>query len=290
MIEPLISIVLPTHNGSHYVEDSIRSCISQSYKNWELIIVDDASTDDTPMKIATFTDTRVRIVRHQTNRRLPGALNTGFSLAGGEYLTWTSDDNYYRPAALQEMVAFLREHPNVGVVYTDYSIVDERGAVIYNISVSDPEELIHGNCVGSSFLYRREVQVKLGGYSEDMFLAEDYDFWVRASISFCLAPLHKDLYCHRFHPGSLTSRYTRERVLAVVEKSLARNLGKMSWVSPSMKSEVFRRLAREAARRGEKGSVVKYMLHSAFSSPPEFLVFAKAYLGRRGFLLSRSRR
>ena len=107
---------------------AIQSCLDQTYPNWELIIVDDASTDDTPVRIAQYVagDSHLRSVRHETNRRLPAALNTGFSQAKGDYLTWTSDDNCYRPNALTEMVAFLESEPEVDIVYTDYTEIDEK--------------------------------------------------------------------------------------------------------------------------------------------------------------------
>src|SRR5687768_16352258 len=105
---PLVSIVLPTYNGCRYLCESIDSCRKQTYPHWELILVDDCSTDDTPriMAEAVRSDARIRSVRHETNKKLPSGLNTGFRLAKGDYLTWTSDDNCYRPEALAEMVAF----------------------------------------------------------------------------------------------------------------------------------------------------------------------------------------
>src|SRR5690606_22425727 len=112
---PFVSIVLPTYNGARYLAQSIESCINQTYTQWELIIVDDASTDDTPAIISHYVqlDSRIRTVRHSTNRKLPAALNTGFDMARGEYFTWTSDDNYYRPEALGVMVAFLESRADV---------------------------------------------------------------------------------------------------------------------------------------------------------------------------------
>ena len=93
--DPLISIVLPSYNGARYVCESIDSCLRQSYHNWELIIVDDASTDDTPSIIAEYVarDHRIRSIRNAVNRRLPGSLNIGFADASVQFLTWTSDDN-----------------------------------------------------------------------------------------------------------------------------------------------------------------------------------------------------
>lgn len=121
--KPLVSIVLPTYNGSRFLQEAIESCIRQSYPHWELIIVDDASIDETPQIVVHWTkrDSRIRSLRNQTNRRLPESLNRGFAEAKGELLTWTSDDNRYMPNALATMVEFLEAHSDVDLVYSDFS-------------------------------------------------------------------------------------------------------------------------------------------------------------------------
>ena len=95
----LVSIVLPVYNGARFLAEAIQSCLAQTYPHWELIVVDDCSTDDSPQIVAGFAadDARIRVIRHAHNRKLPGALNTGFDAARGEYLTWTSDDNLLPP-------------------------------------------------------------------------------------------------------------------------------------------------------------------------------------------------
>lgn len=235
--KPLVSIVLPTFNGSNYLDGSVQSCLEQSYADWELIIVDDASTDDTPDRIHRWSveDSRIHSVRHQTNRKLPVALNTGFSLAKGDYLTWTSDDNLYRPAALELMVAYLDSNPHADVVYTDYTIIDEAGIPIKKVDVLPQTELeAHGNCIGPSFLYRKVVQEEVGGYAEDLFLAEDYDFWLRTSIWFHLEPLHVDCYLYRLHSSSLTT-LQKAGIQSATDRALLRALPQMALVSDKVR-------------------------------------------------------
>lgn len=229
---PKVSIVLPTYNGSRFLGESIESCLNQTYTDWELIIVDDASTDSTPGIIAKYVahDSRIRSVRHETNRKLPAALNTGFSKAKGEYLTWTSDDNLYRPQALAAMTAFFNVHPEIDIVYCDYTTIDEEGRPIEHQSVRSMDNLWRWVSVGPCFLYRCIVQKKLGGYAEDLFLGEDYDFWLRASVHFRAQALHDDLYLYRSHDASLTCSY-RERILSVREKTQRRNFPRMDWLS-----------------------------------------------------------
>src|SRR5262249_43437912 len=222
---PLISIVLPTYNGARYLRDAIESCLHGTYPNWELILVDDASTDDTPSIIAEYMarDCRVAALCNPVNRKLPGSLNAGFARARGELLTWTSDDNCYRPEALSEMAAFLSANPSVDLVYADFSVIDDEGAVTGEGWLGPIQELPLRSSIGACFLYRRAVHDCLGGYDEDLVLVEDWDFWLRASTSFRLARLREDLYLYRCHKDSLTGTQL-ERVRSAQERCLAKNL------------------------------------------------------------------
>lgn len=269
MHNTLVSIVLPTYNGgSGYLDQAVQSCLKQTYSNWELIIVDDGSTDDTPVRIAQYVakNGRIRSVRHETNRKLPAALNTGFSEAKGDYLTWTSDDNCYRPQALAEMVAFLKSHPDVKIVYTDYMVIDEFGQPVDFVTAPRPDRLTVHNCIGSCFLYQRQVQETIGKYSEDLFTAEDYDFWLRASVRFQLQPLHRDLYLYRRHNASLT-HYQTERICLVTEKSLKHNLPLMDWMSNTLRAKSYLNLARMAHARNDLVAACSYLFYAVYYSP-----------------------
>ena len=274
--ETLVSIVLPTYNGARYLAESVQSVIDQMYQNWELVIVDDASTDKTPEIIAVYKeqDQRIRSFRHQENQRLPGALNTGFNNARGEYLSWTSDDNIYHPDALKEMVGLLEKNPEVHFVYTDYNLIDEEGEIIEEIPVEDPEVLGLQDAIGGCFLYRRIVHETLGGYDETLFLAEDLDFWLRAHINFKLQPLHINLYSYRDHPGSLTQSKSRQVYLAH-EQVLGRHLPKMIWMSDDIRAHIFLRLAGIAFSNRDMASVFRLM-SKALAFSPSF-VFKKAF-------------
>src|ERR1017187_1387375 len=104
-MQPVISIVLPTYNGSKYIRTSIDSCLHQTFPNFELIIVNDCSTDDTASIVEEYVakDDRIKIIHNIQNKKLPLSLNKGFEIAKGKYFTWTSDDNYYAPHALQTL-------------------------------------------------------------------------------------------------------------------------------------------------------------------------------------------
>jgi glycosyltransferase involved in cell wall biosynthesis len=268
MSSPLVSIVLPTFNGSRFLEEAVESIIAQTYSNWELILVDDASTDKAPDIISLFRrrDPRILSLRNLTNRRLPGSLNAGFARTRGELLTWTSDDNCYRPGAIQTMVAFLRAHPEADFVYTNYSEIDAAGAVIRPVAVRDPALLAFHNAVGPCFLYRRRVFEETGPYAEDLFLAEDYDYWLRTSCRFRLARLPEDLYLYRMHGGSLTAQRT-QAIRQAHEQTLTRNLSRMRWLSPGLRALAHLELACQARKDNRRAVARRMVILSLRQSP-----------------------
>ena len=209
-----VSIVLPTHNGSKYIRRSIESCLAQSHTNLELIVVDDGSTEDMRAVVSEFSDPRVRFVRLEKNLGLPGALNTGFSLAAGDYLTWTSDDNYYEPHAIERLSGFLRNHPGIEFVYASSYIIDEtKSAETSPIRrTQPPEDLTRTNVVGGCFLYTRRVYREVGDYDPGAILVEDYDYWVRVSKRFRMQRILSPLYHYRYHQASLTFKHSPKDV------------------------------------------------------------------------------
>lgn len=216
---PLVSIILPTLNGSRYIANSIQSCLRQTYAHLEIIVVDGRSTDDTLAIVQSMADKRIRIVAQPDNAgRLPGALNCGFAAARGDLFTWTQDDDYYTPEALAVMVQALQAEPALGLVYTDFWFVDADGQVLHPAVLGEPDELRRRNTVGHCFLYRRAVAERVGKYDADFYMAEDLHFWVRAYRVTRLRHLSGAYFYHRLHPASLTmkdyGRFTALRVAA----------------------------------------------------------------------------
>lgn len=228
--EDLVSIILPSYNGQKYIEKSIDSCLSQTYQNWELIIVNDASTDDT-LKIANKYkyDARIKIIDLSSNLKLPGALNSGFKAAGGKYLTWTSDDNMYADNALEVMVGFIKRDPKCALVYSNYVEIDSESRQIRKVELAEPTELAAQNCIGACFLYRAEVAKLVGDYLKDLYLSEDYDYWMRMSIYGNFVRINKYLYYYRIHNDSLTNK-NKKLINEATKKSLIKNLKKMKWL------------------------------------------------------------
>ena len=205
---PKVSIVLPTYNGSKFLARSIESILHQTESDFELIIVNDCSTDNTLEIASNYAqqDHRITVITNEKNKKLPASLNVGFEKAKGKYLTWTSDDNYYLSNAVKTMADTLDKMNDISFVYADLDYIDEDGQLIKHGCLKEPETLFEGCCIGACFLYRREIWDKLGKYREDLFCAEDYEYWMRIYTS-GLKMLHLPdvLYKYTQNSQSLTA-------------------------------------------------------------------------------------
>ena len=206
----LISVVLPTYNGSKYIARAIDSIINQTESDWELIIVNDCSTDNTLEIISNYanSDKRIKIINNFNNMKLPASLNIGFKQATGKYLTWTSDDNMYKPNAFSVMSEFLKKHDDVDFVSCDMDWVNEdliKYAQHSNwADRTSPLTLAFICNIGACFMYKNTIVNMVGNYSEEMFCAEDWDYWCRIAIQKNMAYLNENCYIYVANTGGLS--------------------------------------------------------------------------------------
>jgi glycosyltransferase involved in cell wall biosynthesis len=227
----VVSVVLPVYNQANMLADAINSVLGQTYPNWELIVVNDGSTDNFDDVIQPYlADRRIRVFS-QPNQKLPSALNNGFMRARGEYLTWTSADNIMLPRQIEVLLNALENNPDAGLAYSDYEAIDEDGHPLgdphwraHNRSGKSPTvrlpeqvtvETFHDtgdNFLGASFLWRADVQAVVGQYNESFFGGEDYDYWLRAHLVTPFVHVPEVLYRYRVHANTLNARAKKYRI------------------------------------------------------------------------------
>ena len=199
----MIRTYITSFNKKKYLSQAIDSVLNQSLPPTELIIIDDYSDDKTPDIIKKYSslDPRVIVITQIEKGNLPIALNKGHTNANGDYITWTSDDNVYNNDAIEIMVSELIK-TKTDIVYSDYTIIDSESKILKKQSVKDPDFIIYGNPIGSSFLYKREVFFSSSGYPENLPLVEDYHFWLHSSKKYVFYKIPESLYKYRIHNES----------------------------------------------------------------------------------------
>lgn len=190
--KPLVSVVIPTYNRCGYLQQAIESVLSQSCGDFEVVVVDDGSTDETAQVVARFSDERVRYL-YQSNAGRSAARNRGMEAARGVYLAFLDDDDLYLPHKLASQVAFLESHPGVDLVGSGVRLIDEHGAVrgIWRTWQDQPSLTLRDCLYGcplipSAVLFRRRVLDHLDHWFDPEFdLAEDTDFFLRLLLAGC---------------------------------------------------------------------------------------------------------
>lgn len=225
-----VSVIIPTYNYGEFIADALRSVEAQTLQDWECIVIDDASTDDTASVVRTFIerDPRFRYIRLDRNAGVSVARNRGFQEARGAFIQMIDADDVIGPRKLEAQVAFLEKEPGVDVVYSDY--VPFRGAPdLSNPGAYRPDEqvsgagdaivshLLRGNLFRlNTVLFRADLLKEVGGFRPDFRYVEDWDFWLRIAST-----------GHRFHflnaPGTLSGVRSNPRSLSTDVPAMQRH-------------------------------------------------------------------
>jgi glycosyltransferase involved in cell wall biosynthesis len=222
----MVSVIVPAYNQSRYLGEAIQSVLAQTYGDFEVIVVDDGSTDDTRSVAAGFTDARVRYV-YQENRGLSAARNTGIRHARGPLLTFLDSDDLFLPEKLALLVAALDANPQVGLVAGQAVLIDEHSRLVGEVFdrglPEDRSELLLGNPLHvGSVLLRREWQERVGFFDETLRSYEDWDMWLRLVRAGCeMRWVDRPVSLYRFHRAQMTRIGTQmtTATFAVLDKT-----------------------------------------------------------------------
>ncbi|MBC8492638.1 MAG: glycosyltransferase, partial [Chloroflexi bacterium] len=203
---PRISVVIPVYNGTNYLREAIESVFAQTYTDYEVIIVDDGSTDQTWSLIQSY-GSRVRGI-HKENGGISSALNCGIQQARGEYIAWLSHDDLFMPHKLERQIAMLTESPELGGCYSDYFEIDAQGKVVQEkrMPYYPPERVIRHLLQymfinGCTVLMRQSCFEREGLFDENLRYAQDANMWFRLLRRFAFGHIPEFLVKYRIHPG-----------------------------------------------------------------------------------------
>jgi glycosyltransferase involved in cell wall biosynthesis len=213
---PLVSVIVATFNGGRFIEETIRSVLRQSLTAFELIVVDDGSTDDTVQRVKSIRDARIQILE-QANQGAPAAMNSGIALARGRYVSLLDHDDLWAETALQRHVEFLERNPGVSATFSWSGLIDERGRHmgLHSARWRGPisfRQLLEDYVVGtsSSLVLRRDAVLAAGGFDADFPRCQDCELVLRMSLAGpgCVCAIPEELTLYRRHAGQMSSDWT----------------------------------------------------------------------------------
>jgi len=210
---PQVSVIIPTRNRPDFLRGALLSVLSQTYQNFEIIVVDDASTDNTSEIVAAFNDERITLLRHDTNKGGSAARNTGILASKCDYIAFLDDDDEWFPEKLaKQMHILLASPPEVGCVYTGYvDVSSSSGETIGEYLPTKrgdlSKDLSAANCVGSasSVLLKRECFKNIGLFDESLPCSQDYDLWIRISNEFLFECVPEALFKYHIHENKIST-------------------------------------------------------------------------------------
>ncbi len=221
-MSPRVSVVMPSYHHEHFVGDAIGSVLSQSFSDFELIVVDDGSTDNSREVISSIDDSRLKPVFLEKNLGAGEATNIGIRRATGEFIAICNSDDLWEPDKLLAQVRFLDEHPDVSAVFSDVRWIDQNGLEISAESLPSFSEIFlqrnrsrfawqrglveRGNCLcHPSVLIRKSVYDAVGLYNNYLRQLPDYEMWLRVLQKFDIHVMTDRLIRFRIHTGNTST-------------------------------------------------------------------------------------
>lgn len=210
---PRISVVICTHNRAEYISQAIESALAQSYGNLEIIVIDDASTDNTQEILNKYSiNPKVRVVKNDQNLGISKSRNLGVRISTGKYIAMLDSDDYWTDKdKLNKQQKIFEANSKIGLVGTYITILKESvSPTLYKLEISDTairNKILSSNqFMQSSIMFRREIFDTAGGYDEELLVAEDLDLWLRIGKNYEFANIPEPTTAYRIHSGNTSKK------------------------------------------------------------------------------------
>lgn len=274
---PQVSVVIPTYNHAHFVGEAIQSVLNQDYHDYEIIVIDDGSKDNTREVVAQFGN-RVRYI-WQENKGLSGARNTGIGAARGSYIALLDADDCWLPGFLSTLVARLEADPELAAVHSGFFFVDGQGDLLPQQGTATvPDDKMYDRLLDGEFfvpaavLTRRCCFERLGLFDETLRASEDWDMWLRVAREFRFAGLSQPLLNYRMHGKNMSADpdYMLHYQFLTVEKHFGRPDGAPEYWPPERQrayAAVYRYAAQGFYLRGDKQQGQHYLRLALETNP-----------------------
>lgn len=206
---PTLSVLMPVYNAQLYLKEAIDSIINQTYCDWELIIINDGSTDNSEFIINSYTDPRIKYYRNEKNLGLIASLNKGIGFCEGKYIARMDADDISMPDRFLQQISFLEDHAECVMCGTDAKIIDQNGEETGKIINLTSDEYLKINLLFSvPFIHPsvmiRSAQLKELLFDKDYKHAEDYELWCRISDKYKVANMPSFLLKYRWHTNNVS--------------------------------------------------------------------------------------
>lgn len=215
MKSPKVSIIITTYNREIYLKETISSILSQSYGNFELIIIDDGSTDNSKEVISSFVDERI-IYYYQQNKGQNSARNKGMSLSQGEYIAHVDSDDLWKSTKLEKQVHILNKKKDIDLVYCGTRLIDNKGFFIKKLKIHKHngfvlDKLLMSNFLynGSNILFRKSCLEKVTCFDESVNRMTDWQFYLNFAIFYKFYSIPEYLVLYRIHDTNMSINYKK---------------------------------------------------------------------------------
>ncbi|MGK0290394.1 MAG: glycosyltransferase involved in cell wall biosynthesis [bacterium] len=278
---PLVSIIMPAYNASETILESIQSVLMQTYQNWELLIIDDGSSDNTYEKVLTIQDSRIKAFKEK-NKGVATTRNQGIKLAQGKYIAFLDSDDFWLKNKLDYQINYFENtKDNIGLVHSNYKEFDKNGEYspkplkhIKNLKIEGNiyEDLVVYDFIATlTVIVTKEALNIVGGFDENLSVAEDWDLWIRITKKFKVGYISKPLAKYRLNPTGLSKSHNKfeKELWTVLERYLlSKNFSKEKqaqglWL-------YYRYLAHRYARNFDNVNAFKNLMKAIQAKPIEW--------------------
>ncbi len=278
---PEVSVVIPTYNRAGLLRRAVKSVLDQTYQDFEIIVVDDCSTDDTQKTLADFKDERIKYVRHNKNKGPGASRNTGIRIARGRYIAFLDSDDEWLPEKLEKQVKKMSESPDkIGIIYGGHEFISEKTGKVIDDRVPAARGDLHIAALrsallggGSVPLIRKECFQKCGFFDETPSIQgfEDWDMYIRLSKSYEFDLIPEVLFRRYFH-GTQSITVLKNKI--ETRKELLRKHQEEFSKRPSIMADHLNRLGVLYAVSGDMKEAKEYFMKSIRVRPAQWFVYA----------------